>query len=58
MPTDISGKTVTLSGRLVKRQRSEKEAAHYADDAPGAELAAGPVYEIVADAVRVPKGPA
>ena len=58
VPTDISGKTVTLSGRLVKKQRSDKEAAHYADDAPGANLSAGIVYEIIADAVRVPRAPA
>lgn len=58
VPTDISGKTVTLSGQLVKKRRSEKEAAHYSEDAPGAGLSAGTVYEIIADAVRVPKSPA
>lgn len=58
VPTDISGKTVTLSGRLVRKQRSDKEAAHYSEDAPGADLSAGTVYEIIADAVRVPKAAA
>ena len=58
VPTDISGKTVTLSGRLVRTERSEKEAAHYSEDAPGAGLASGTVYEIIADAVRVPKASA
>ena len=58
VPTDISGKTVTLSGRLVKKKRSAEEAKHFSDDAPGADLSAGTVYEIIADAVRVPKTPA
>lgn len=55
VPTDISGKTVTLSGKLVKREVSAEEAAHFSEDAPGADLPAGTVYEIIADAVRVPK---
>ncbi|MDJ0758949.1 MAG: DUF4920 domain-containing protein [Woeseiaceae bacterium] len=55
VPTDISGKTVTLSGKLVKRELSAEEAEHYSEDAPGADLPAGTVYEIIADAVRVPK---
>ena len=55
VPTDISGKTVTLSGKLVKREVSAEEAEHFSEDAPGADLKAGTVYEIIADAVRVPK---
>ncbi len=55
VPTDISGKTVTLTGKLVKREVSVEEATHFGEDAPGADLPAGNVYEIIADAVRVPK---
>ncbi len=57
VPTDIGSKTVLLEGSLVKVERSPEQAAHQkedvgSDDAP---LDAGVVYEIVADAVRVPK---
>ena len=56
VPTDISGRRVTLSGELVETTLSAEEAAHYradtADDS--APIRKGVAYEIVADAVRVP----
>ena len=55
VPTNISGKRVTLAGSLVQVQRSPEIAAHYAEDANLATLKSGDVYEIVATAVRVPK---
>lgn len=58
VPTDISGKRVTLVGDVVAREVTAEEAAHYADDlgddAPPVKQ--GEVYEIVASAVRVPRG--
>jgi hypothetical protein len=58
VPTDISGRTVMLSGTLVRRDVSDEQAAHFAADL-GVEktpVSAGVVYEIIADGVRVPKG--
>ena len=56
VPTDIAGRRVLLSGVLVERELSADEAAHYAADLGSAAspVDAGVVYEIVADAVRVP----
>jgi len=54
-PTDSAGKTVTLSGELIERQMSEAQAAHYAADLGGTDVASGKVYEILADAVQVPR---
>ena len=57
VPTDIGSKTVLLEGSLVKVARSPEQAAHLKEDVGNddAPLDAGVVYEIVADAVRVPK---
>ena len=57
VPTNISGKRVTLAGELVRRNRSAAEAKYYAADigGPSTAVAAGPVYEIVATAVRIPR---
>ena len=55
MPTDISGKDVTFEASLVKVELSEEKAAHFRDDAEGAPVKAGPAWELVADAVSVPK---
>ncbi len=55
VPTDTGGKTVTLSGRLVQREVSAEQAAHFNSDLDSGAVAAGVVYEIVADGVRVPK---
>ncbi|MEM1175675.1 MAG: DUF4920 domain-containing protein [Pseudomonadota bacterium] len=56
VPTDIGSKTVLLEGSLTKVERSPEQAAHLKEDARSddASLDAGVVYEIVADAVRVP----
>lgn len=55
VPTNISGRFVTLYGVLEKREMTQKQADHLSEDAgePGA-FARGPAYEIVAVSVRVP----
>jgi len=57
VPTDISGRRVTLVGEVVGREMTPEEAAHYADDLgeKSAAIKAGMIYEIVATSVRVPK---
>ena len=55
VPTDIVGKTVTLTGTLIERTLSEEQAAHFREDAGGDSIQAGRVYEIVADSVSIPK---
>lgn len=54
VPTDTGGKKVTLTGRLVERTLTEEEAAHFREDAGSDVVRAGKVYELVANAVRVP----
>lgn len=54
VPTDIGGKTVTLTGVLIERELSEDEAAHFRDDTDSDVIRAGKTYELVADAVSVP----
>ena len=50
VPTDTGGKTVTLTGTVVERELTEKQAAHFREDAGGSDtIQAGRVYEIVAD---------
>jgi hypothetical protein len=57
IPTDSSGKTVTLAGELIQKDISPEQAAHYkADLKSDAEmLKPGLVYEILADSVRIPR---
>ena len=57
VPTDISGRRVTLIGEVVGREMTPEEALHYAEDLGGKSEAikAGMVYEIVATSVRVAK---
>ena len=57
VPTDSSAKTVTLEGRLVKRELTPAQAAHFNSDMRDgkATLSPGVVYEIVADGVRIPR---
>ena len=56
VPTDTGGKTVTLTGTVIERELSEKQAAHFREDAGGSDaIQAGKVYEIVADAVSIPR---
>jgi hypothetical protein len=55
VPTDTSGKTVTVTGTLIERTLTEEQAAHFREDAGSDNIQAGKVYEIVADAVSIPK---
>lgn len=57
VPTDISGRRVTLIGELKRVELSEEQAAHLEEDlqSDAADVAPGPQFEIVATAVRVPK---
>jgi hypothetical protein len=56
VPTDTGGKTVTLTGTVIERELSEKQAAHFREDAGGSDtIQAGKVYEIVADSVSIPR---
>lgn len=56
VPSDISGRTVTLAGSLVLRELSEAQATHLNEDARSDAVHPGPQYEIVATSVRVPRG--
>ncbi|MBT8081358.1 MAG: DUF4920 domain-containing protein [Gammaproteobacteria bacterium] len=57
VPTDISGKLVTLVGEVVVKEVTVEQAAHYAEDLGDAATAfkPGKTFEIVATAVRVPR---
>lgn len=57
VPTNISGRQVTLVGELRRVELSEKQAAHLEEDlrSANADVRPGPQFEIVASAVRVPK---
>ncbi len=57
VPTDISGRDVTLVGELRQVELTEEQAAHFEEDmgSDNASMASGPQFEIVATAVRVPK---
>ena len=56
VPTDIGGRKVLLEGTLVRVVLSEEKAEHYEKDLGGdTPVKPGAAYEIVADAVRVPK---
>lgn len=55
VPSDISGRTVTLAGSLVQRELSEDQAAHLNDDAGSEAVRPGAQLEIVATSVRVPR---
>lgn len=57
IPTDSNGKTVLLSGELIKKELSAEQAEHFSADLKAAKQAIKPgvVYEIVADSIRIPK---
>lgn len=57
IPTDSSGKVVTLAGELIEKEVSEKQAAHFNADlnSDSESVSAGKVYEIVAESVRIPR---
>lgn len=58
VPTDIGGRNVTLLGELKQVELSKEQAEHLEADlgSADADIAPGPQFEIVASAVRVPKG--
>ena len=55
VPSDISGRTVTLAGSLIERELSEAQAAHLNDDVGAEAVRPGIQLEIVATSVRVPR---
>jgi hypothetical protein len=56
VPSDISGRTVTLAGSLVRNELSEAQAEHLNEDAGGGNsIRSGAQYEFVASSVRVPR---
>ena len=56
VPSDISGRTVTLAGSLIRKELSEAQAAHLNEDAGGGNaIRSGVQHEIVASSVRVPR---
>lgn len=57
VPTNISGRHVTLVGKLKRVELTEEQAAHFKSDLGSADvdIAPGPQFEIVATAVRVPR---
>ena len=57
VPTDSSGKTVTLAGELVQKEVSADQADHFNKDLKDGSnsLKSGTVYEIVASSVRIPR---
>ncbi|MEM0912681.1 MAG: DUF4920 domain-containing protein [Pseudomonadota bacterium] len=56
IPTDSSGKTVMLSGEMVKRTLSKEQADHFSSDLNQEQtLKAGDTYEIVADSIIIPR---
>lgn len=56
IPTDSSGKTVTLTGELVKKTLSPEQAAHYRADLneQSDSIKSGVVYQIVANGIQIP----
>lgn len=56
IPTDSAGKTVWLTGQLVKKVRDAAQAEHFNQDLAdsASKLAVGDVYEIIADSVQIP----
>ena len=57
VPTDISGKRVTLVGEVVAKEGTAEQAEHYAEEIGDTASAPKPgnTFEIVATAVRVPR---
>lgn len=57
VPTDSSGKTVTLNAELIQKNLSPEQAAHFKSDLKTDSdlVKSGVVYELVATAVRIPR---
>lgn len=58
VPTDISGRDVTLIGEIRRVELSKEQAEHLEADlgSADADITPGPQFEIIASSVRVPKG--
>lgn len=56
IPTDSSGKTVTIAGELIQKEVSPAQAAHLKADLKSDTdiVKPGVVYEIVADSIKIP----
>jgi|GEM_PF-406498 len=54
IPTDSAHKDVMLVGELIAVERSPAQSAHFAQDAPGAEVEPGRQFEFLAASVRIP----
>jgi tRNA pseudouridine-54 N-methylase len=57
VPTDSAGKTVTISGKLIKKEMTAEQVAHFNQDmqSDSDALHEGVVYEILADSIIIPK---
>lgn len=57
IPTDSSGKTVTIAGELIQKEVSIEQAAHFKADLKSETdmVKPGVVYEIVANSVKIPR---
>ena len=57
VPTDISGKRVMFVGEVIEKEMTKAESEHFSEDMgeASAAVAPGKTYEIVANAVRVPR---
>lgn len=57
IPSDSGGKTVLLTGELIKKDISAEQAAHFTQDLQmnTSGIKAGVVYELVANSVKIPK---
>ena len=57
IPTDSSGKTVTLSGELIQKTLTAEQSTHFNADLKSDKkvLKPGLVYEIVADSIKIPR---
>ncbi len=57
IPTDSSGKTVTLAGKLIEKQLAPEQVAHFESDLQekSAAIKPGLVYEIVAESIQIPR---
>jgi hypothetical protein len=56
IPTDSSGKIVTLTGELIQKEMTQEQAKHFAADLKddSSTIKPGVVYEIVANSVKIP----
>lgn len=58
VPTDISGKRITLVGEVITKEMTDDEAEHFAADlgGDGVAIEPGKALEILAESVRIPRG--